>query len=89
MTTPQPTYTLTTGVYVDTENDTINTSLEASNPNAPYHEVLAATVHTLLNVMLLADPQDYKALSQKVINDIQETFSDENIQTAINTQNEN
>ena len=89
MTTPQPTYTLTTGVYVDEENDTLNTSLEVSNPNVEYHEVLAATVHVLLNVLLLANPQDYKALSQKVIENIQETFTDENIQTAINARNEN
>lgn len=83
-----PTYSLITGVYVDSENDTLNTSLEVSDPNTPYHEVLAASVHMLLNVLLRADPRDYKMLSRRVIENIQETFTDENIQAAIDSRNE-
>ena len=90
MTTPQPTYTLTTNVYIDYTNDTLNTTLEVDNPEqAQYPEVIAALTNTLINTLIQADPRDYKQLSNKVIDTIQETFTDENIQHAINNRNEN
>lgn len=90
MTTPQPTYTLTTNVYIDYTNDTLNTTLEVNNPEqAQYPEVVAALTNTLINTLLQADPRDYQQLSNKVIDTIQETFTDENIQHAINNRNEN
>ena len=90
MTTPQPTYTLTTGVYVDHASDTLNTDLHVSDPNqAQYPEIVAALTNTLINVLLQADPRDYKTLSNKVIETIQETFTDENIKTIANARNEN
>ena len=90
MTTPQPTYTLTTNVYIDYTNDTLNTTLQVDNPEqAQYPEVVAALTNTLINTLLQADPRDYKQLSNKIIDTIQETFTEENIQHAINNRNEN
>lgn len=90
MTTPQPTYTLTTNVYIDYTNDTLNTTLQVDNPEqAQYPEVVAALTNTLINTLLQADPRDYKQLSNKIIDTIQETFTEENIQHTINNRNEN
>ena len=90
MTTPQPTYTLTTNVYIDYTNDTLNTTLQVDNPEqAQYPEVIAALTNTLINTLIQADPRDYKQLSNKIIDTIQETFTEENIQHAINNRNEN
>lgn len=87
MTAPHPNYTLQIGVHVDPENDTVNTSLGVEGETQPqYPEVVAVLVDTLINVLIQADPRDYKALTTQVVTDIQDTFTDEKIQAAIENQ---